>query len=99
MKISMPKQKKAAYLADFVLYRIAVFLSALFLLIQEPQSQATGLFSLFAVDLLLWTALEYFIHCFILHGVPPFQQWHEEHNQGSSSPFVRVKLQEKLKMC
>jgi sterol desaturase/sphingolipid hydroxylase (fatty acid hydroxylase superfamily) len=81
MKIFMPEHSKSAYFADFVLYGIAVFLLALFLLIQGPQSQAAGLFGLVALGLLFWTAIEYFIHRFILHGVPPFQRWHEEHHR------------------
>jgi hypothetical protein len=27
-----------------------------------------------------WTGLEYLIHRFILHGVPPFRRWHAEHH-------------------
>lgn len=81
MKIFMPERSKAAYLADFILYSITILALTLFLLIQGPQSQAAELFSLVVLGLLLWTAIEYFIHRFILHGVPPFQQWHEEHHR------------------
>jgi hypothetical protein len=71
MKIFMPEQSKAAYLADFVLYGLAVFALATFLLVAGPQTQALELSALAILGLLLWTAVEYFIHRVILHGVKP----------------------------
>lgn len=81
MKIFMPEHSKATYLADFVLYGFAIFALALFLLVAGPQNQALSLFALVILGILFWTAIEYFLHRVILHGVKPFQQWHEEHHR------------------
>lgn len=89
MKIFMPEHSKAAYLADFLLYGIAILALAVFLIIAGPQSQGLELLGLALLGLMLWTAVEYFIHRFILHGVPPFQQWHEEHHR-SPAALIRT---------
>ncbi|MDO8176709.1 MAG: sterol desaturase family protein [Undibacterium sp.] len=85
MKIFIPEHSKAAYLADFVLYGIAIVALAVFLLIAGPQDQALELFSLVVVGLLAWTGVEYVIHRVILHGIQPFQRWHEEHHRRPSA--------------
>ena len=81
MKIFMPEHSKTAYMADFVLYGMAILALAVFLLVAGPQNQALLLFVLVILGVLFWTAVEYFIHRVILHGVPPFKQWHEEHHR------------------
>lgn len=85
MKILMPEHSKTAYILDFVLYGIAILALALFLLIAGPRHQALELFALVALGVFLWTPVEYFIHRCILHGVQPFQQWHEEHHQNPTA--------------
>ena len=77
----MPEHSKAAYLADFVLYSIAVLALALFLIVAGPASQRLELSGLVLLGLMSWTAVEYFIHRIILHRVPPFLQWHEAHHR------------------
>jgi cyclopropane-fatty-acyl-phospholipid synthase len=34
-----------------------------------------------AVGALGWTLLEYLLHRFVLHGLPPFRRWHVEHHR------------------
>ncbi|WP_395004806.1 sterol desaturase family protein [Undibacterium sp.] len=81
MKVIMPEHSKAAYLADFLLYGAAVLALALFLIIAGPQDQALELFALVVLGAFFWTLVEYFIHRLVLHGVQPFQEWHEEHHR------------------
>jgi cyclopropane-fatty-acyl-phospholipid synthase len=81
MKISMPEHSKAAYLADFLLYGLAIILLAGFLFTMSPSNEALVLSGLVVAGVLSWTAVEYVVHRIILHGVAPFQQWHEEHHR------------------
>jgi sterol desaturase/sphingolipid hydroxylase (fatty acid hydroxylase superfamily) len=81
MKIFIPEHSKATYLADFVLYGSAILALAVFLLIAGPRSQAFALCVLVFFGASLWTVIEYFLHRIILHGLPPFRQWHEEHHR------------------
>ena len=89
MKIFMQEHSKAAYFADFVVYGIAIVALAVFLLVAGPQNQALELFVLVIIGLLFWTVVEYFLHRFILHGVQPFQKWHEEHHR---RPVARIRI-------
>lgn len=85
MKIFMPEHSKAAYLADFVLYGISVLALAAFLLLAGPQERALEMLVFVALGLMGWTAVEYFIHRVILHGVQPFKRWHDEHHRRPSA--------------
>jgi sterol desaturase/sphingolipid hydroxylase (fatty acid hydroxylase superfamily) len=85
MNIFMPEHSRAAYLADFVLYGIAIVALATFLLIAGPREQRLEMLVLVVLGLLGWTLVEYVIHRVILHGVQPFQRWHEEHHRRPSA--------------
>ncbi len=69
------------YYADFALYSTAVLALAAFLLMAGPRQQwlETVVFVLFG--LVSWTAIEYILHRFILHGLQPFKRWHAEHHR------------------
>lgn len=81
MKIWIPEHSNAAYVMDFIVYGVSILALAIYLLIQAPQSQAGSLFALVLIGLLAWSAIEYLIHRFVLHGLQPFQAWHEEHHR------------------
>ncbi len=72
---------KAAYRADFALYAIAVATLATLLLTVAPHSHRIGSVALVCVGLVSWTAIEYLLHRFVLHGLAPFKRWHEEHHR------------------
>lgn len=72
---------KAAYRADFVLYGTGVVSLATFLFIAAPPSHRVESLALVCVGLVSWTAIEYLLHRFLLHGVAPFKHWHEEHHR------------------
>ena len=72
---------EAAYRADFALYGIAVAALAVFLPVAGPPGLQLELLALALLGLAGWTAIEYAIHRFVLHGLAPFKRWHEEHHQ------------------
>src|SRR6185437_13158272 len=71
----------AAYRADFALYATAVAALATFLFAAGPHTLRLESLALVGVGLVTWTAIEYLLHRFVLHGVAPFKDWHEEHHQ------------------
>lgn len=75
------EHSKWAYRADFALYGSAVLLLAGMLLVAAPGAQATRLVGGVLAGLVLWSAAEYALHRFVLHGVQPFLRWHAQHHQ------------------
>ena len=71
---------KAAYWADFALYATAVAALASFLFTAGPHSHRIESVALVCMGLVSWTAIEYLLHRFVLHGLAPFKRWHEEHH-------------------
>jgi len=72
---------KAAYRADFALYGSAVVGLAAFLVVSGPPAQRLEALAFAALGLGGWTAIEYALHRFLLHGIDPFKRWHEEHHR------------------
>lgn len=70
---------KAAYGADFALYGTAIVVMAAFLLAGSSQHWLENVILVLA-GLSSWTAIEYTLHRFVLHGVQPFRRWHAEHH-------------------
>ena len=71
---------KAAYRADFVLYGTAVVALGTFLMVAAPDGQRIVLAAFASAGLASWTAIEYALHRFVLHGLPPFRGWHAQHH-------------------
>ena len=74
------EHSKAAYRADFALYASAVAGLATFLLVTSPQERWLAITTFALLGLLGWTAIEYGLHRFVLHGLPPFRRWHAAHH-------------------
>lgn len=70
-----------AYRADFAVHGAAVGSLAGALLIFGPADRWATLGSIALAALIGWTALEYALHRFVLHGVRPFNGWHAQHHQ------------------
>ena len=70
-----------AYRADFALYGGAVVLFATFLLVAGPPGMRLEIWALALLGLVGWSALEYALHRFVLHGLPPFKRWHAQHHR------------------
>lgn len=77
----MRENSKAAFRADFALYGMAILAMIGFLALASPADRrlATLLFTL--VGMLSWTAIEYLLHRFLLHGLEPFRSWHRDHHR------------------
>lgn len=70
-----------AYRADFVLYGAAVLGLGGWLALRAPAGMGLAIAALAAAGLLAWSALEYALHRFVLHGLQPFRRWHLEHHR------------------
>ncbi|MDR3412586.1 MAG: sterol desaturase family protein [Formivibrio sp.] len=75
------EHSKTAYFADFVLYGLAVFLLACFLMINGPRGQWLDILFFVLLGLSSWTIIEYILHRYVLHGLQPFSRWHAQHHQ------------------
>ena len=70
----------AAYLADFAFYAGAVLVLAAALLVGCPRAQWLEMAGLTVAGLASWSAIEYALHRFVLHGLQPFKSWHAVHH-------------------
>lgn len=75
------KHGKTAYFVDFALYTGATVFLLLLLLFGSPRDQWMQTCALIVTGLVAWTALEYLLHRFILHGMEPFRSWHAAHHR------------------
>ena len=75
------EHSRRAYRNDFALYGAAVVALATVVFAMGPVASRlqTGGYAL--IGLAGWTAVEYGLHRFVLHGLQPFQRWHAEHHQ------------------
>jgi sterol desaturase/sphingolipid hydroxylase (fatty acid hydroxylase superfamily) len=75
------EHSKTAYRADFVLYLAAVVGLATYLMVAGPKDHQFQLFAIALAGLAAWTFIEYALHRFVLHGLPPFKHWHAAHHE------------------
>jgi cyclopropane-fatty-acyl-phospholipid synthase len=75
------EHSKAAYRADFALHGTAVAALVGYLLVTAPQGEWLEIAAAALAGLVGWTALEYALHRYLLHGLRPFSDWHERHHQ------------------
>ena len=72
----------ARYRADFMAYGLAVAaLDRVGSHLQAPEGTGWSQVGLVLAGVVLWTALEYALHRFVLHGLEPFARWHSEHHR------------------
>jgi sterol desaturase/sphingolipid hydroxylase (fatty acid hydroxylase superfamily) len=81
MRILRLEHSKSVYVADFALYGLALVALAVILTLEGPGKQRPELLVFILFGLLGWTLIEYLLHRFVLHGMPPFRTWHAEHHQ------------------
>lgn len=72
---------KAAYWADFGIHGAFVAVLAITLVVFAPRDQWPMLAALLMLGTTAWTLIEYLVHRYVLHGLEPFQSWHEEHHE------------------
>ncbi len=68
----------AAYRADFLLYGSVLISLGLAMLFGPADPRLLGWVG---AGVASWTLLEYVLHRFVLHGLPPFKRWHAEHHR------------------
>lgn len=81
MKLLSLEHKKAAYMADLILYGVANVILASVLVTYCPRDLRLKSVAMMMTGLLGWTLLEYLLHRFVLHGMRPFSDWHRQHHQ------------------
>ena len=81
MHIFTLEHSKTAYRADLVLYGIVIVVLAAFLMAGTPRELRVEMLAFVLAGLASWTAIEYAMHRFLLHGLQPFKSWHEQHHQ------------------
>lgn len=71
----------ARYRADFIAYAVAVAALAAWLALGAPAGLVWPLLGFALAGVATWSALEYALHRFVLHGLQPFARWHSEHHR------------------
>jgi sterol desaturase/sphingolipid hydroxylase (fatty acid hydroxylase superfamily) len=69
-----------AYVADFVFYGSVVAVLSAALLLGVPRGQALQTGTVVVLGVVAWTLLEYALHRWVLHKLPPFSRWHAQHH-------------------
>jgi len=74
------QMNKWSYRADFAVYPLLIA-SALALALQPPRTgEPAHCLAALAAGWLAWTGIEYALHRWVLHRVPPFRRWHAAHH-------------------
>jgi sterol desaturase/sphingolipid hydroxylase (fatty acid hydroxylase superfamily) len=72
---------KWGYQADFIAYPVLIAGAALRSLWREPAMSGAAWLGEITMGLLAWTLLEYMLHRWVLHRVPPFCRLHSQHHE------------------
>lgn len=78
------QQSKLAYQLDFALYGVGIVALGAILVIVGPRSHRLIDAVCALAGLMSWSAIEYALHRFVLHGLQPFRRWHEAHHSHPS---------------
>jgi sterol desaturase/sphingolipid hydroxylase (fatty acid hydroxylase superfamily) len=93
MPLFQLEHSRSSHIADCAFYGLAVLGLGTFVLWPGPGPQWPSTLALVAAGLCAWSAIEYALHRFVLHGVRPFSDWHVLHHQrptaliGASTPL------------
>lgn len=75
------EHSSAAYRLDYIVYGLAVFGLGSTLAAAAPRDMAWPLVGMAVAGGVVWSAMEYGLHRFVLHGLQPFSGWHAEHHR------------------
>jgi len=75
------EHSRFVYRLDFAAYGAAVVGLAIWLALSAAPGSRAALGGCVVVGWLAWTLVEYLLHRFVLHGLPPFSRWHGEHHR------------------
>jgi cyclopropane-fatty-acyl-phospholipid synthase len=73
MRIFTLEHSKVSGIIDFTFYLICVLFLTMYILINGSLQQLVGNLLLILVGFISWTAMEYLLHRFVLHGLQPFK--------------------------
>lgn len=85
MRIFTLEHSKTSNIVDFTFYWICVLFLTAYLLVNVSLGQSVESLFLILIGLISWTAIEYLLHRFVLHGLQPFKSWHREHHMRPSA--------------
>jgi sterol desaturase/sphingolipid hydroxylase (fatty acid hydroxylase superfamily) len=75
------RQSDLAYRLDFALHGAAIVALATVIVVEAPRSDRLNELAWCLAGISLWSAIEYALHRFVLHGMEPFRRWHAEHHR------------------
>lgn len=81
MNLLNTEHSPVAYVVDFAFYGAVCLALLAYLRSQAPVHAWAPLAGWALLGLAAWPALEYALHRFVLHGLPPFRRWHAEHHR------------------
>lgn len=87
MSLFKLEHSKVAYQLDLAFFGIASVSLGVFLILAGPRAGLLQSIACAVLGLASWTFLEYGLHRFVLHGLPPFSTWHAEHHR---RPAARI---------
>lgn len=67
--------------ADLLAYGVAIAALGGWALLRHGPGWGGATLAGLLAGLIAWTLIEYAVHRFVLHGVPPFKGWHAEHHR------------------
>ena len=71
---------RVVYMSDFAIYGVAIVAAAVVLGSHGGAAHWAQLGAAAAGGFIAWSLVEYLLHRYVLHGVPPFKGWHAEHH-------------------
>jgi sterol desaturase/sphingolipid hydroxylase (fatty acid hydroxylase superfamily) len=75
------EHSRNAHRADILLYGASVLGIGIWLGLRAPVGVGLDIVLWAGAGLLGWSAIEYALHRFVLHGLQPFKRWHLEHHR------------------
>lgn len=75
---------RAGYFADFLVYPLLLGLLAWLSLDHEVVRERLVWLAAAATGVAVWTLIEYILHRYVLHGLPPLRQMHARHHASPS---------------
>ena len=81
MRLRSFEHGRAAYRADFLIYGATVAMLTVLLIAAGPSGYGVALAGPLLTGLSGWSVVACGPYRFVLHGLPPFRRWHEQHHQ------------------
>lgn len=80
MRLIFLEHSRTAYWVDMLLYCLVIVVLGGFVSLSGPAIRHWPSLAWIGLGLGIWTLLEYVLHRFVLHVMPPFRGWHAQHH-------------------